>query len=158
MLQWFICHDATSPGLHPEPSLRSSFPPFPASSLRDNLSPAGPSLLHAEGGDGFWMGSGALVSAEVTKRQRQRVKQERPEAILLPKARGFGGVVSPSIGSRQQGCRSRAGFCILPHGNIQKSRADNRQSGTRRTAATYSPTWWGSTIGACELNFSVRNG
>ena len=25
-----------------------------------------------------------------------------------------------------------------------------------RAAATYSPTWWGSTIGASELNFSVR--
>ena len=30
--------------------------------------------------------------------------------------------------------------------------------GLRRTAATYSPTWWGSTIGDGELNFSVRNG
>ena len=28
----------------------------------------------------------------------------------------------------------------------------------RKAAATYSPTWWGSTIGASELNFSVRNG
>ena len=30
--------------------------------------------------------------------------------------------------------------------------------GLRRTAATYSPTWWGSTIGDGGLNFSVRNG
>ena len=30
--------------------------------------------------------------------------------------------------------------------------------GSRKTAATYSPTWWGSTIGDGELNFSVRNG
>ena len=29
---------------------------------------------------------------------------------------------------------------------------------SKRTAATYSPTWWGSTIGAIGLNFSVRNG
>ena len=28
----------------------------------------------------------------------------------------------------------------------------------RRTAAAYSPTWWGSTIGDGGLNFSVRNG
>ena len=28
----------------------------------------------------------------------------------------------------------------------------------RRTAATYSPTWWGSTIGDDGLSFSVRNG
>ena len=31
-------------------------------------------------------------------------------------------------------------------------------SDLRKTAATYSPTWWGSTIGDGELNFSVRNG
>ena len=33
-------------------------------------------------------------------------------------------------------------------------------SGTlyKKVAATYSPTWWGSTIGDGELNFSVRNG
>ena len=30
--------------------------------------------------------------------------------------------------------------------------------GIRRTAAAYSPTWWGSTIGDGGLNFSVRNG
>ena len=28
----------------------------------------------------------------------------------------------------------------------------------RRTAASYSPGWWASTIGACGLNCSVRNG
>ena len=33
-----------------------------------------------------------------------------------------------------------------------------RRSGLRRTAATYSPNWWVSTIGDGELNFSVRNG
>ena len=32
-------------------------------------------------------------------------------------------------------------------------------SGVRlRAAATYSPTWWGSTIGTNAFNFSVRNG
>ena len=30
--------------------------------------------------------------------------------------------------------------------------------GSRKTAATYSPNWWVSTIGVGELNFSVRNG
>ena len=29
---------------------------------------------------------------------------------------------------------------------------------SRKTAAAYSPTWWGSTIGDGGLNFSVRNG
>ena len=28
----------------------------------------------------------------------------------------------------------------------------------KKVAATYYPTWWGSTIGDGELNFSVRNG
>ena len=30
--------------------------------------------------------------------------------------------------------------------------------GDSKTAATYSPNWWVSTIGDGELNFSVRNG
>ena len=42
--------------------------------------------------------------------------------------------------------------------NKKKTPIDFRQPESRRTAATYSPTWWGSTIGASELNFSVRNG
>ena len=33
-----------------------------------------------------------------------------------------------------------------------------RRLAFQKTAATYSPTWWGSTIGDGELNFSVRNG
>ena len=37
-----------------------------------------------------------------------------------------------------------------------RSSLDDR--GSRKTAATYSPNWWVSTIGAGELNCSVRNG
>ena len=33
-----------------------------------------------------------------------------------------------------------------------------RRPAIQRTAAAYSPTWWGSTIGDGGLNFSVRNG
>ena len=33
-----------------------------------------------------------------------------------------------------------------------------RHPGLPKTAATYSPNWWVSTIGDGELNFSVRNG
>ena len=33
-----------------------------------------------------------------------------------------------------------------------------RRPGFQKTAATYSPNWWVSTIGDGELNFSVRNG
>ena len=40
----------------------------------------------------------------------------------------------------------------------QKGSAGIIQSSLRRTAAAYSPTWWGSTIGDGGLNFSVRNG
>ena len=42
--------------------------------------------------------------------------------------------------------------------NKKKSPVVARQPGTQRTAATYSPNWWVSTIGDGELNFSVRNG
>ena len=34
----------------------------------------------------------------------------------------------------------------------------HRSPGISKTAATYSPNWWVSTIGDGELNFSVRNG
>ena len=40
----------------------------------------------------------------------------------------------------------------------QKGPGVARLSDLRRTAATYSPNWWVSTIGVGELNFSVRNG
>ena len=39
----------------------------------------------------------------------------------------------------------------------EDSRALSRPA-IQRTAATYSPNWWVSTIGDGELNFSVRNG
>ena len=42
-------------------------------------------------------------------------------------------------------------------GRKQKSRPETLV-GIRRTAAAYSSTWWGSTIGDGGLNFSVRNG
>ncbi len=41
---------------------------------------------------------------------------------------------------------------------IKKEARIHLDTGFRKTAATYSPTWWGSTIGDGELNFSVRNG
>ena len=41
----------------------------------------------------------------------------------------------------------------------KKKLRDNRlEASCKSVAATYSPTWWGSTIGDGELNFSVRNG
>ena len=42
---------------------------------------------------------------------------------------------------------------------VQKKGPDSFRIGAlQRTAAAYSPTWWGSTIGDGGLNFSVRNG
>ena len=47
----------------------------------------------------------------------------------------------------------------VPRINKNKDpRASKDVRGSRRTAATYSPNWYVSTIGAGELNFSVRNG
>ena len=40
----------------------------------------------------------------------------------------------------------------------ERSPVELSRSGFRKAAAAYSPTWWGSTIGAGEFNFSVRNG
>ena len=42
--------------------------------------------------------------------------------------------------------------------HIRRMPGVERRLAFQRTAATYSPTWWGSTIGDGELNFSVRNG
>ena len=53
--------------------------------------------------------------------------------------------------------REPAGDLALPRG-YQKGPGVFRRQGLRRTAATYSPNWWVSTIGVGELNFSVRNG
>ena len=41
---------------------------------------------------------------------------------------------------------------------MKKPHASLDARGFQRTAATYSPNWWVSTIGDGELNFSVRNG
>ena len=40
----------------------------------------------------------------------------------------------------------------------KKAPRQRLEASCKSVAATYSPTWWGSTIGDGELNFSVRNG
>ena len=40
----------------------------------------------------------------------------------------------------------------------ERSPVELSRSGFRKAAAAYSPTWWGSTIGAGAFNFSVRDG
>ena len=57
------------------------------------------------------------------------------------------------MGRRGRGHYGRGGAGIK-----RKDPGVTRRPGPRRTAATYSPTWWGSTIGDGGLNFSVRNG
>ena len=39
-----------------------------------------------------------------------------------------------------------------------RGRSDDHPRDFRKAAAAYSHTWWGTTIGASELNFSVRYG
>ena len=48
-------------------------------------------------------------------------------------------------------------FCAIAYTTKHPVIDDDRVS-YKKVAATYSPTWWGSTIGDGELNFSVRNG
>ena len=43
-------------------------------------------------------------------------------------------------------------------GNTQKKEGGSNESPSRKTAATYTPNWYVSTIGVDGLNFSVRNG
>ena len=49
-------------------------------------------------------------------------------------------------------CRNQ---CVL---NEKSPTSLDVRDSYKKVAATYSPTWWGSTIGDGELNFSVRNG
>ena len=64
--------------------------------------------------------------------------------------------------SRQEGwnkkrCKRRKDHTHR-HRHTKKSSGSTLTRSLRRTAAAYSPTWWGSTIGDGGLNFSVRNG
>ena len=69
--------------------------------------------------------------------------------------------MSPPRGRREARGVGPAGDGVLRCLSGAKTK-DPRNSigvrGSRRTAATYSPNWWVSTIGDGELNFSVRNG
>ena len=84
----------------------------------------------------------------------------RPEADESP-FQGDEEGVSPPRGQREARGVGPAGAGVLRCLSGAKTK-DPRNSigvrGSRRTAATYSPNWWVSTIGDGELNFSVRNG
>ena len=75
----------------------------------------------------------------------------------VPLPGGRRGGVAPSGAARSAG-GERSRRSVRAEREQKKSPTVVRQSGTRRTAATYSPNWWVSTIGDGELNFSVRNG
>ena len=92
-----------------------------------------------EGGDGGRATRGTV--------ERRRLGAER----LLPSRGGVGG-----------GLRKTRAADVMwapdPRGRNTKRLGWIFQSSLQRTAAAYSPTWWGSTIGDGGLNFSVRNG
>ena len=75
--------------------------------------------------------------------------------------RGSGGLppVAPSGAARSAGgWTAVAGVFEFERSENEETLTVVRQSGFPKTAATYSPNWWVSTIGDGELNFSVRNG
>ena len=55
-------------------------------------------------------------------------------------------------------CDSRLGLRSKAATNKKSPTSLDVEDFVKFVAATYSPTWWGSTIGDGELNFSVRNG
>ena len=92
--------------------------------------------------------SGKPISGQVSK-------QENDDR------RGSGGLppVAPG-GSAERGGQTAASppFLTLCISTNERSPELHRSPGISKTAATYSPNWWVSTIGDGELNFSVRNG
>ena len=61
-----------------------------------------------------------------------------------------------SLASKEAGDYSLTFMNRIIYENTPSS--DDDRVSYEKVAATYSPTWWGSTIGDGELNFSVRNG
>ena len=59
---------------------------------------------------------------------------------------------------RGRGCPASAPVTQESRGRLPSSPGLTAITGSIKAAATYSPTWWGSTIGARGLNFSVRYG
>ena len=64
-----------------------------------------------------------------------------------------------SFGMRPEGAITKVRFSSLRTGRSENKKPPSRLTrGFRKAAAAYSPTWCSSTIGASELNFSVRYG
>ena len=71
---------------------------------------------------------------------------------------GDRGGVPPGGQPRSGGGRTAIAAVRFERSENKKIPGARQSPGDRRTAATYSPNWWVSTIGDGELNFSVRNG
>ena len=74
-------------------------------------------------------------------------KKEKGERRRAPRQEGW----------NKKRCKRRKDH-THKHRHTKKRLQVNLTRSPRRTAAAYSPTWWGSTIGDGGLNFSVRNG
>ena len=100
----------------------------------------------------------AVAESHSLFRGRGRVRPQRSE--------GVGRKGHPTAAKRREACPTGAvrttvrtrGWTVdaLAYENTPSS--DDDRVSYEKVAATYSPTWWGSTIGDGELNFSVRNG
>ena len=75
------------------------------------------------------------------------------EAATAPDLSGANGRHSPN-----RGCHEVTGVKMRSCHERKSPRSRLTSRTLEFVAATYSPTWWGSTIGDGELNFSVRNG
>ena len=87
----------------------------------------------------------------------------RENSLVFTPARNYASSLKPASAGRAGGTRGFGGCAPVEKGaarlppTIKKPRVSLDTRGSK-VAATYSPTWCSSTIGARELNFSVRNG
>ena len=83
-----------------------------------------------------------------------------PEGRLIPLPGGAEGVCPLGATAKRRGGGTAVGVVFGSSLNEVKTKKPGRHLtiGLPKTAATYSPNWWVSTIGDGELNFSVRNG
>ena len=81
-----------------------------------------------------------------------------PKGRLIPLPGGQEGVCPFGGGRAAAGGRTAIAAVPFERSENKKIPGARQSPGDRKTAATYSPNWWVSTIGDGELNFSVRNG
>ena len=126
-------------------------------------------MVHVEGGAGWHEATchprlGGACEARALCREGRRGSPGAP----CPATRRKGHPAPPHAGREHAGLpgpgRDVTGQDGTgPHGpggaaTTQKKEGGSNESPSRKTAATYSPNWYVSTIGVDGLNFSVRNG